>query len=120
MRLLTFVLSATCWLPAVCTAGMVEIVDVALNCAETCRFDVTLRHSDSGWDHYADKWQVLGPDGAVLGTRVLHHPHVEEQPFTRSLAGVLIPPKFDEVWIRAFDSVHGRSDQDFRVTLPDR
>ena len=48
------------------------------------RFDVTVRHADEGWDHYADRWDVIGPDGAVLATRVLLHPHVGEQPFTRS------------------------------------
>ena len=29
------------------------------------RFDVTVRHDDTGWDHYADKWDVVGPDGKV-------------------------------------------------------
>jgi len=52
------------------------------------RFDVTVSHSDEGWDHYADKWEIAGPDGTVIGTRTLYHPHVDEQPFTRSLAGL--------------------------------
>ena len=52
----------------------------------TYRFSVTLRHADTGWDHYANKWDVVAPDGTVLGTRVLAHPHVQEQPFT-PLAG---------------------------------
>ena len=55
------------------------------------RFDVTIRHPDTGWDHYADGWRILDMDGTVLGTRVLHHPHETEQPFTRSLSGVAIP-----------------------------
>ncbi|MEM9262424.1 MAG: hypothetical protein AAGA22_02510 [Pseudomonadota bacterium] len=54
-------------------------------------FSVTLRHADDGWDHYADKWEVLSPDKEILATRVLAHPHVNEQPFTRSLRGVEIP-----------------------------
>ena len=49
------------------------------------RFDVTLSHPDTGWDHYADGWRVEDASGAVLGLRVLGHPHVTEQPFTRSL-----------------------------------
>ena len=28
---------------------------------------VTLEHGDTGWEHYADAWRVLGPDGTVLG-----------------------------------------------------
>ena len=38
----------------------------------------------TGWEHYANKWDVVGPDDTILGTRVLLHPHVNEQPFTRS------------------------------------
>ena len=45
---------------------------------------VTLRHGDTGWDDYADGWRVVTAAGAVLGTRELLHPHVDEQPFTRS------------------------------------
>ena len=54
-------------------------------------FSVTLRHGDTGWEDYADGWRVELPDGTVLGTRVLYHPHVDEQPFTRSLSGVVVP-----------------------------
>lgn len=71
------------------------------------RFDVTVRHPDTGWDHYADKWEVLAPDGRVLGTRILLHPHVEEQPFTRSLDRVRIPVDVRQVVVRAHDNVDG-------------
>ena len=70
-------------------------------------FSVSVYHDDEGWDHYADKWDVVAPDGTVLGTRILHHPHVNEQPFTRSLSGVKIPDTIETVTIRAHDSVHG-------------
>ena len=81
-------------------------------------FAVTLRHADSGWDHYADAWDVVGPDGAVYGTRELLHPHVDEQPFTRSLSGVAIPEGVSEVTIRARDSVHGYGGREFTLQLP--
>lgn len=71
------------------------------------RFDVTVRHADTGWDHYADLWTIEDPDGNLLGERVLAHPHVEEQPFTRSLRGVAIPEGLEQVVIRPRDSVHG-------------
>ena len=48
--------------------------------------------ADSGWDHYANRWEVLEPEGQVIATRTLLHPHVDEQPFTRSLSGIHIPP----------------------------
>lgn len=71
------------------------------------RFDVTISHPDSGWDHYADGWDVVDADGNRLGFRELLHPHVTEQPFTRSLGGVSIPSGVDEVFIRARCSVDG-------------
>ena len=82
------------------------------------RFHVTVAHGDSGWDHYADKWDVVAPDGSVLGTRVLLHPHEAEQPFTRSLGGVNIPAVIDEVVLRAHDSEHGYGGQELTVELP--
>jgi len=102
-------------------AGDVEITAVEARQAAngTWRFDVTLRHGDTGWDHYANLWQVELPDGTVLGERVLAHPHVEEQPFTRSLGNVAIPDSVKTVVIRARDSVHGFSDKTFSVELAD-
>jgi hypothetical protein len=81
-------------------------------------FSVTVAHDDSGWDHYADRWDVLAPDGTVLGTRVLYHPHVDEQPFTRSLGGVRIPAEVTSVILRAHDSVHGAGGREMIVELP--
>ncbi|MEP5728817.1 MAG: hypothetical protein ABJL67_05540 [Sulfitobacter sp.] len=71
------------------------------------RFDVTLSHPDTGWDHYADGWRVLDPQGNELGMRNLAHPHVNEQPFTRSLSGVNIPQDVTEVGIQARDNTTG-------------
>ena len=78
---------------------------------------VTLRHSDTGWDHFADGWEVLDKDGTQLGYRKLMHPHVEEQPFTRSLSGVVIPDGTREVFVRSRCSKDGWSDDLQRVAL---
>ena len=83
----------------------------------TWRFTVTVRHGDTGWDHYADAWEVLSPDGSVLGRRELLHPHVTEQPFTRSLSGVVVPEDVDRVTVRARDSVHGYGGATVEVLL---
>lgn len=82
------------------------------------RFRVTVRHADTGWDHYADKWDVLAPDGTLLGTRTLLHPHVDEQPFTRSLSGVRVPADVRQVRLRAHDSVHGYGGEELTIDLP--
>ncbi len=80
-------------------------------------FSVSLLHPDSGWDHYADGWEVLDADGNSLGHRTLAHPHVNEQPFTRSLGGVTIPADTKTVFIRAHCLVDGWGDQRFEVAL---
>lgn len=101
-------------------AGEADVVDVVAvqESAGTWRFDVTVMHEDEGWDHYADRWDVLAPDGSVLGERVLLHPHVNEQPFTRSLRGVSIPVDMESVVVRAHDSVHGLGGKAFSLDLP--
>lgn len=80
-------------------------------------FSVTLSHGDTGWDDYADGWRVVAEDGTELGLRVLHHPHVEEQPFTRSLGGVTVPDGTDTVFIEARTNVDGWGDARFPVSL---
>ena len=81
------------------------------------RFDVTLAYPDTGWEDYADGWHVATPTGQILGTRVLLHPHENEQPFTRSLSGVQIPPDVDEVVIRSHDLLSGYSPNTLVVPL---
>ena len=81
------------------------------------RFDVTLSHADTGWDDYADGWRVLDMAGNELGLRTLYHPHVDEQPFTRSLSGVKVPRAAVQVQIEARDSVGGWSGQTKIVDL---
>jgi hypothetical protein len=84
----------------------------------TYRFVVSVRHDDSGWDHYADRWEIVAPDGSVLATRPLRHPHVGEQPFTRDLPGVTIPKDTRRVTVRAHDSQHGFGGREVTVELP--
>jgi len=101
-------------------AGEADVVKAAVKQTgeRTYRFDVTVAHADTGWEHYADKWDVVALDSTILGTRILHHPHVDEQPFTRSLSGVKIPTNIDHVVIRAHDSVHAYGGKTLRVELP--
>ncbi|CAM4241584.1 hypothetical protein [Palleronia rufa] len=77
---------------------------------------VTLRHGDIGWEDYADAGRVELEDGTVLATRELVHPHVTEQPFTRSLGGVAVPADVDRVHIRARTLTGGWGDD--RLALP--
>jgi hypothetical protein len=101
-------------------AGKADVIEVKVRhiSGDVYNFDVTVRHTDEGWTHYADKWDVTAPDGTVLGTRILAHPHVDEQPFTRSLGGVKIPENIDEVTVRAHDLVHGYGGKTVKVAVP--
>jgi len=98
-------------------ADVVAIEAVPEDGGTTWRFSVTLRHDDAGWDHYADKWEVVAPDGRVLATRVLLHPHEAEQPFTRTLGGVAVPEGIVAVTLRGHDSVHGYGGRETTVPL---
>lgn len=105
-------------LPAV--AGDVDVVNVQIHKSGNRHydFDVTLKHNDTGWDHYADKWDIVGPDGKVIATRVLFHPHEDEQPFTRSLENVAIPAGITEVTIRGAAKPHGYGGKTQKVKIP--
>lgn len=85
-------------------------------------FFVTVAHPDTGWDDYADGWDVVLPDGSVAlpdanaaFTRLLLHPHVNEQPFTRSQANIVIPAETAFVTVRAHDLVDGFGGKEVRV-----
>lgn len=78
---------------------------------------VTVRHEDSGWGHYTDWWRITDPDGNEVARRVLRHPHVDEQPFTRSLMNVSIPPDLTQVMVEAHCSVHGTGGDTVTVDL---
>jgi len=121
---LTVLVAVAALLPALsdaARAGEADVVGVKFEQAVdgTYRFDVTVRHADDGWEHYADRWQVLAPDGTVLGERVLLHPHDTEQPFTRSLGGIAISRDIKSVSVRAHDSRHGWGGAELTIALRD-
>jgi hypothetical protein len=102
-------------------AAEADVEDVLVVCDtdRKCSFHVAVRHADEGWDHYADEWRILDGDGGELGKRVLHHPHVDEQPFTRSLSGIAILAGVSEVTVEAHCNVDGYGGKQFRVFVPE-
>jgi hypothetical protein len=60
---------------------------------------------------------VVDDKGNVLGDRVLYHPHVTEQPFTRGLSSVKIPQGVTTVYIEAHDKVHGWTPDRLNINL---
>ncbi len=81
-------------------------------------FSVTIRHRDEGWKHYANLWVVTDPEtGETLGQRVLAHPHDLEQPFTRSVSKILLPPDQRYLEVKAKCTLHGWEGQRVVIDL---
>ncbi len=99
-------------------AGSPEVLGAnALRQGDTWRIEVTVAHDDTGWEHYADAWAVFDEAGEELARRVLAHPHVNEQPFTRSMSGIVLPEGTVKVFVRAHDSVHGWGEEALELPL---
>jgi len=99
-------------------AGEVSVMKVHFEQrGDSWHVSTTLRHADTGWSHYADAWRIVDEKGTILGTRTLYHPHVDEQPFTRSLGNVQIPKGVTVVFVEGHDKEHGWSKQRVRVDL---
>ena len=83
-------------------------------------FDVTVSSPYDTPQRYADAIRVLAEPNVVLGERILFHDHADEQPFTRDVYGVRIPPGIRVVVVQARDKVHGYGGKTVEVTLPGR
>lgn len=111
--ILAIALAAT---PALADSPVIENVTMKKS-GDSWTFNVTIKHGDTGWDDYADGWRVMDANGKELGMRTLAHPHVNEQPFTRSLSGVTIPDNVTEIGIQARDTINGWSPDIKRIKL---
>jgi hypothetical protein len=104
--------------PLLASANQVEIVNVAMRAMQDGWYvSVTLKHNDTGWDHFADQWRLVDESGKEFAKRILFHPHEEEQPFTRSLSHVRVPKGVKVFYVEAHDKVHGWSPQRVRVDM---
>jgi hypothetical protein len=79
-------------------------------------FSVTVASPDTGCKLYADWWEILDEDGALLYRRVLLHSHVNEQPFTRNGGPVAITAD-QTVWIRAHMHPQGYGGATFKGSV---
>ncbi len=86
----------------------------------TYDFDVTVSSPYDTAARYADGFRVTTSAGRVLGERKLWHDHRDEQPFTRDLHSVKIPPEVKTVVIQARDRQHGYGGRSIEIRLPGR
>lgn len=82
------------------------------------RVSVTLSSPYDTPARYADAWRVLDHECNVLGIRLLTHDHQNEQPFTRSLSGVVIPVGVSEITIQGRDQISGWGGMTVTVPVP--
>lgn len=84
------------------TVGECESAD-----GEQYAFDVTISSPYDSPQRYADAFRVRSVDGTVHAVLELGHDHAAEQPFTRTLRGVQLPPSTAEVVVEARDLQYG-------------
>ncbi len=106
-----------CATAAFADSPVVDVVKLTPLGGTSWRVDVTVSHADTGWEHYANGWRVSDAAGEELGFRVLHHPHVKEQPFTRSLT-LDIPESVTIIRVQAIDLLHGAGELSAEVVVP--
>lgn len=59
-------------------------------------FGTLVASTETEWDKFTDKWRIVDMEILeIRGRRVLGHPHVKEQPLTRSIA---IPTKVQSIY----------------------
>lgn len=97
-----------------------DVVDVVVQreADGSYTFDVTISSPYDSPERYADAWRVRSVDGTVYGVRELLHDHAGEQPFTRSLRGVEIPPDVETIVVEGRDLDNGWGGEIMRVDLP--
>jgi hypothetical protein len=98
----------------------VVAVKVQSRGTDTFDFDVTVSSPYDGPQRYADAFRVTGKGGDVFAERKLLHDHANEQPFTRDLYGVKIPPQVRLVFVQARDQKYGYGGKTVEVPLPGR
>ncbi len=99
-------------------------VEAVENASGNWTFHVTVAHPDTGWGDYCNGWDIVTDQGQVLKqnasdpfTRLLHHPHETEQPFTRSQGGLRVPENVRTLTVRAHDIVQGFGGQEIVMDL---
>jgi hypothetical protein len=98
-----------------------NVLAVELRPAGDRTYDVAVTIS-SPYDtpaRYADGWRVLDPEGNVLGTHTLLHDHANEQPFTRTQRGLVIPAGVDTVTVEGRDQANGFGGATVTVDVPE-
>lgn len=99
-------------------AGEADVLDVRYVQASdgTYIFDVTLRHAGDEPGHHIDRWEIVGPDGAVIAVCPVDAPK-GGMTFVSILGDVEIGEAVAAVTVRAHDIVHGHGGAELTVDM---
>lgn len=94
-------------------------VDLRARGGRTFDMAVTLSSPYDTPQRYADGWRVMDAEGTVLGTHTLLHDHANEQPFTRTQPGLVIPAGVTEIIVEGRDQANGYGGLAMTVAVPE-
>lgn len=98
---------------------MADIVSVSTSKrGNTYNFSVGISSPDIDCSQYANWWEIITEDGALLYRRILGHSHANEQPFVRS-GGNLQITENQVLIIRAHMNTSGYGTQAFKGSIKD-
>jgi hypothetical protein len=108
--------------PLAATAGEADVVAVAVErhpgTEDVFDFRVTIFSNDRSDDYRADAFEVLAPDGRLLGRHDLPAPHLTEQPFTSVLEALKVPVGVERVTVRVRHKPRGYDGQTVTIQMP--
>lgn len=103
-------------------AGEADVIAVAAerhsDTEDMFDFRVTILSNDTGPDYHADAFEVVAPDGRVLGRHEMKQPSQDEQPFTRVLENLKVPVNIQRVTVRVHHKPRGYDGQTVSIQLP--
>lgn len=103
-------------------AGEADVIAVAAErhpgTEDMFDFRVTILSNDTGPGYHADAFEIVAPDGRILGRHDLPQPNQTEQPFTRVLENLKVPVGIDRVTVRARHKPRGYDGQSVSIQLP--
>ena len=56
------------------------------------QFEVNIAHEDDSWEHFVDRWEVIGKGGKILASYYMYYPRIGEGIVWKELRGIKVDP----------------------------
>ena len=70
-------------------------------------FTAQIAHFDLSWEHFVDRWEIIGENRRVLATDNIYYPQIGGGVLVRLLTGVKVEPGTEYVIFRVHDKQDG-------------